>query len=253
MFYKQDDIEGELKCQLCQKRFEDARILPCSESLCHMCIVNNLDGDDDKNRRFRCVFCGVAHVMPENGFIKNGLISKLAEKRAVEVRRGVLMDQLKSLLVDLDEKLIQLNADLNNPLEAIEQHCTSLRNQVELAAESIFLQIDKFKHEYLTQIDEYERTCVSGVQRVNDVKDINELEHIEEFRRKASALITQPEFEEELVRTHISSANDYLENLNSKLAEVNELNFNFREFEFTPNQVELRPEDLGLLGFNIHE
>ena len=70
--------------------------------------------------------------------------------------------KLRSLLAQIGDSTADLTKLLNDSELTIEEHCDSLRRQVDIAREIAIENIHKASSTLMTEIDEYERDCLSS-------------------------------------------------------------------------------------------
>ncbi|CAF1136902.1 unnamed protein product, partial [Brachionus calyciflorus] len=112
--------DESLKCRICKQIFIEPKFLPCGESACLKCLP--------KLDKFECLFCNEIHIVPQNGFTTNKILSKL-------------LDNLNSKMIDkkdyakeLEKQIEQLNLKKNSfELEIIE-HFKSIINEIDISA-----------------------------------------------------------------------------------------------------------------------
>lgn len=114
MFFKEDEINDELKCPKCSNKYTDPRILPCGETYCNACI-HDLAESVDKSSLINCQTCGSSHQVPdaENGFPSNLVVARLLKKNSSEVYRSQNVEKLKEFLKKIQSEILEFENNKN--------------------------------------------------------------------------------------------------------------------------------------------
>ncbi len=176
MFFEADTINSILRCQNCQKKFDEPRVLPCGTTICTLCI---------ENKSYTCQFCENTHLEPENGFPVNKLLSELLVQESKDVYRGKYVERFKRNLLALRSSKKRFAINVETGVDKIREHCMGLRINVDLAAEEAIEQINKFRYSILDEINKYEKEATNAYQTDeesprNFTEFINELQIFDE-------------------------------------------------------------------------
>lgn len=177
MFYREDEVSDLLNCPHCKYRYADARILPCSETICANCVETLT-----VNGEFNCPYCNVKH----NGqFLQNKMVMLMLNLKPDDVNRNPFVDEFKQKTVKLKSLVEQLIKSRKCLEIDVYEHCSSIRNQIDLAAEKRILEINDIRSALLTKVDDYEKECVqnikeSNVQSLDDETEKSFQRHIDE-------------------------------------------------------------------------
>ena len=79
MFYEEEEIQNLIICPNCKKKLNDPRVVSCGQSICQDCLTVILNAETNG---LHCPGCNDFHAMPENGFMKNQIVSSLIELKA---------------------------------------------------------------------------------------------------------------------------------------------------------------------------
>lgn len=166
MFYSAGQIETALKCCQCKNKFTDPRILPCGYTLCNKCISDSYVSIID------CV-CGETHEIPINGFSKNITIELLLDQQPQEVYRGQKVNELKSILNSMMDKMNSLQEDIDCSEPKIKRHCGSIKTEI------IVNQVQRKREEPLKKAESYKGVFTERIKNQNLPQDrINEINSI---------------------------------------------------------------------------
>jgi len=141
MFYDSNQVDNELLCIECQGRLEIPKILPCGETICSFC-ESTIQINDNK---FDCLICKEKHDMPNRGLPTNKVVSKMLAIKPTEVSRGEAFDTLQQSLDDLKKKRNLIKRGIESSNDLLKEHCMGLRNDVQLKAEEVILQVNDFR------------------------------------------------------------------------------------------------------------
>ena len=165
MFYEENQINSKLKCPKCKSRFQDPRILPCGETVCHLCIVELVrlasTPTTDKTGEFMCIFCTHMHKKPSpEGFISCKFLNSLMSEKPSEIYCGKNLEKLKTNLNIINTKIDKMNNDLKHGVDIIKAYCAKLRKEVKSSKEAIIEHLNETTAHYLNKIDNYENECI---------------------------------------------------------------------------------------------
>lgn len=177
MFYQEAKINKILKCQKCSSALDEARLLPCGNTICSSCTIEIEYIQENAN--FRCLLCSKEHSIPSEGFPINLALSSLMNEKPDEIYRSEQVEKLKSNLSSLKANLNQLDLDLTTGVEKITEHCCELRRLVQLSTEEKILEINRFNETFIERINQYEKeTKEKYLNKKVDPTRVNELNEV---------------------------------------------------------------------------
>jgi hypothetical protein len=139
-YYKQEQIEEILRCDVCKMKMYEPKLLPCGESICNKCAVKQIDLT---TYEMNCPCCHEVHFSPKNGFISNKRLEKLAELIPICKPRTRTERLLRAYVKDVKAKTENLVKNIQHSSEMMKQHATNIRNDIEKATDSAFEAINK--------------------------------------------------------------------------------------------------------------
>ncbi len=152
MFFESNQVNDLLKCNKCEGRLDEPRILECGSSICSYCFtsiqINN-------KRKFQCLICDELHEMPEAGLPINKLAKHMLAVKVVQVSRGQEFVLLQESLTEIQKKNVILKYNLSNPGDYLREHFIELRNDVQLSCEQQCAMLNDKCQEIINEIDEY--------------------------------------------------------------------------------------------------
>lgn len=165
MICLEDIIADILTCPKCKQKFDDPRILPCGETLCHRCILLNFDAI---NNGINCDYCMFFHKLSLTfiAFPPNKRIEKLLEQEEIKIIESNLFNQFKQLLSDLKQASEDLKTNKNNSVLNVKEYCDSLRHDMQLTTDNLIAEIQKQKEKLLGEIQIYENECLKHIEKV---------------------------------------------------------------------------------------
>ena len=149
MFYSEDEITVNLKCEKCNDRLDEPRVLPCAAIVCNSCVASIVN----QKNTFRCVACSESHPYPLNGFPISKKIQKFLHLKANEVHRSDSCKSLKQKLNEIQTKIDQFTYGITKGSDQIKEYCIDLRTDVQLATELAIQQINLFNDEFIMKIN----------------------------------------------------------------------------------------------------
>ncbi len=176
MFYEEDEITQILNCAKCKQKFDTPRILPCGRTICTACLDTVREKFQSHTSTFCCPLCDTLHAFLN--FPVNESLKILLQKSPVDVWRSEAVERFKSVLNEIDVHKSTLEGILQNGLCQIKDHCLSLRQKVDLAAEQAIEEIQLNREDLMQQIDSYEISTGQTFKNDQLSKD--------EFERSAS-------------------------------------------------------------------
>ena len=119
----------------------------------------------------KCPFCEKQHIASDDaGFILNEFILKASELKPEKVYRCPSYDMLDSLVTNLNNDLNELTSKIEYPDIKIREHCDKIRNQIDLATETLLEKISKFREKFIDEINRYEQDCFRNNHNYLDTK-----------------------------------------------------------------------------------
>jgi hypothetical protein len=251
MFYEEAQIADLLKCPKCNKRFDDARILPCGQTMCSDCIENL---SNKLSNTMKCSLCQGTHQITKenNGFPVNKLIMQLLDLHPSEVYRSKLVEQLKIHLDSLNRKTTALSNDLKQIPGRIKEKTLSVRTKIDLAAEMLIQEIHKHRDNLFRDLDNYEKECLqneakNGPEFVKKVESVigESLKFQDEFR----AYLSKSEIREERVSEANVLALGHLGKLSQEEISLRNFTYNNKTLTFLPGSPEICSSKIGTISF----
>ena len=245
MFYKEEDISNELICPKCTNRFDDPRILPCGNSLCQSCILDEIE----EGAINKCYCCQEKHSLPKEGeFTKNKFILKQLEKKPIEVNRGALGELLKKSLNTLTDKKEELENYLKSGDQKVSDYLSEIRTQIDLITETQIERLNKARDTLLEKLKQYQTECMySKLTSKNDFL----LAKMDTLNENITKYLKGTDWNETYVNDQIKEAKNLVD-LCSKAKEdfENEIFLN-KKPTFIPSKMTLNEsETIGKLNFN---
>ena len=215
MFYEESLINSLLICSVCECKFEDPRVLPCGKTFCFKCVefLTSMDRNEIK-----CRNCGKMHVIPHDGFPANQELAKLVEIKPNEVTRNSgLATILKAKTHSLSERAKCLETDMLLCETNIKDTCDKTRNNVQLAIEEAHVKLDTFHAEFMQEISDYEKKCMTNISTIsqNKAKLDELLSQSNEFYARSSQMLKQYILEYKSIKASINEANQLLSMLDN--------------------------------------
>lgn len=161
MFYPAKNINDLLICDLCKRKYDDPRIVPCGETFCNKCI----NASANKDSCFNCNCEEKRHPIPGHGFMKNKKILHLLEAPNYDLYRGEKIEELKSKINMAKNEIEKLENGLKNSEFRFRDYCVSVRSEIDLATEKAIDAIQNNRDELLNQVNEYEKEIMDKIKR----------------------------------------------------------------------------------------
>ncbi len=187
MFYAEEKINSILNCKKCSNRYEEPRILPCGNTICHECVTT------EKNE-YSCYFCEKNHEKPVDGFPINKSLGELLRYAPNDIYRGKSVEVLKSSLKELHSQADLLELTLKTGVDKIKDLCLSLKIDLDLATESAMSRIAELRDSLLAEINLYEGHSIECFQADLDTSRefTAKIEEIREFHKTWTDYLKQP-------------------------------------------------------------
>jgi len=200
----------------------------CIESISHLSISKYADSIQEIRSIVieKCPFCEKQHIASEEaGFILNEFIMKATELKPEKVYRCPSYDMLDSLVTNLNSDLNELTSKIEYPDIKIREHCDKIRNQIDLATETLLEKISKFREKFIDEINRYEQDCVKNNHSYLDTKTkevfLKLVRENETKLAKIRSYVNKPKIEEEFVKSLINEAKIQEYKLKNQLKQIN--------------------------------
>jgi len=97
-----------------------------------------------------------------------------------------------------------MNSKLERPHEQIREHCNEIRNQIDIATETLIESINKYREQYINEVNLYEENCFKAFKCIENRENLYKLLKENEFQvTKLNSYVNRPKVEEEEVRALI--------------------------------------------------
>ena len=248
MFYEEKEINELIICPYCKLRYSDPRLLPCGLSLCFDCI--QLLTDYDTN--FISCACNSTHQIPNNGFLKNTGISRLAETIPNEVFRSSIVEDFKKNLAEMKQKLDTFRNEVNKGKDKIFEDCGMIKNEIQLKTESLIEVIKLISLGLIKQVDDYEKDCLFNFEKsVGNLNFTNEkLINASDFYLKWSQYLKNYSILEKQILKANEDTNKLLDLLDKQFDEYKSELFGGILIEFRGNNHALNSGFIGSLTYD---
>jgi len=142
LFYKEEEIKEELRCFACGLTYDDPCILPCGDSVCFGCVFVNESNEVNNNQlkeieeNFKCPVCQEIHSNLKPAMLpRNKVLHNLLKKHASEIYRNQSVEELKSILTEIELVSQDFQSTLQHPSSKIEEYCHTLEIEMDLKVE----------------------------------------------------------------------------------------------------------------------
>jgi hypothetical protein len=241
MFYIEQDINENLKCQICKNKFENPKILPCGESICNECLPVEINYSNNEEQAFICNICNQEHLISANGFPPNKCLAKLLENTPIEFYRGRSHEQLKEKSKELKHEIGQLKELIEMPKEIIKNNCNLLREQVRFSVESTEIKLAKAAEQLLKEIDNYEDQCLQDSDKNKDlfISLKIELKDLETIYNEHTDYLNKPLIEHQETADKLNTTIEKLINIIYIKINLHKSIFSDKSLKFKANEKEL--------------
>ena len=184
-----------VKCPQCRGVYEKPRILPCGYSVCERCLLllcasaggTDLDlSNEDAGQQFECRFCHSAHTtattasfnaaFPLNMFIvelvaRGGLPCTSSSSKAKNKQNCSTTTSSSTAGSGevLRRKMSELESCFRNSADIIQSYCDRVRQDVQVAGDSVVARVRKLTQQNLDTVRKYEAECMQSFS-LNRVK-----------------------------------------------------------------------------------
>lgn len=254
MFYEESRINRILNCELCNRKYDEPRSLPCGNTICNICICAIEDKLLLTNKScFKCVLCADHHCVPQSGFPINKPIKKLMSEKPNEIYRGRDAEIFKANLNDVQMQISELETTILKGIDKIKEHCHQLRIQVQQAASEKFEEINRMTSSLMRQINNYEKECIQNAIVDEEYKQSfdQRITVISKFIDDNKGYLYQCNISEKEIITANEMFKMFKAKLDEEVVNINDFTFNYSLMEFIkPNKIQNMPENaLGTLRF----
>lgn len=249
MFYREDEINNELLCRKCGKKFDDPRLLSCGETLCNKCILSLVNS---QTNQFECLFCGDNHKLSTE-LPENKLIQKLVGIKSKPVYRGKEIEKFKLVLANLEKRCSDLKQiNQTNSISEIRNYSDYIRSDIELITESTIQYVNRFYNELIEKVNEYEKECVTNIENSGDqFKNFEQLlVEIGNFSKHWSEYLKNFEFNLDDINLALRIGNQHLKTLQLEEVKQKRIKFNDRMLKFKENPTQLNSKLLGEIFYS---
>ena len=240
-----DAINRLLECPKCNEAGRDMKVLPCGESICEICLDDQVfKSKEAKSKSIECFLCNKAHVVPEEGFITNEGLKKLAklELEATEISRGEEANELISILNGIRTTRVEIEQLAQKPENVIDDKCRDLTNEVEVdvAVETVHKRLDEMRERVLEEINAY---------KTERLKELLEEDKFVNWRHELSRLLEKTTEFEKKWNDYLGEATLDKKRLDEAIKSAQSLNDKLRREEERARrnalggQVEIRTEE----------
>lgn len=165
-----NDIIYDLTCDVCNEIYAELKQLPCGHTLCEKCIVQFKNTENE----LVCETCKQSHSIPTDGFPSYG------NKYLIKQERELSFEELefKQLKSELEERMKQIQFEINNGDYVISEHCRELRRLVQLSKEDKIQQINNINENLMKRIEKFESESINSYLSINKTlfeANVNEL------------------------------------------------------------------------------
>jgi len=110
-------------------------------------------------------------------------------------------EKLDHLLDVLNSDIKEMNSKLERPHEQIREHCNELRNQIDIATETLIESINKFREQYINEVNLFEENCSKSFKCIENRDEIYKILKENEFQiQKLKNYVNKPKVNEDEVR-----------------------------------------------------
>lgn len=244
MFYNKDEVDKNLNCPGCGKKFESPKIVvPCFKTFCLKCIQESSVDDN-----FMCRACDKEHKIPEKGFEPNDVVERLLRTNYGHFSKRNLIAK-EDLQENFDKfkqtagRFVELAARIE---PKIHDHCDSLRIKIDLATEEKINELNDIRKKFLKQVDNH-RTSQLNRFEIEQTKIKDSRHEFDELENKCKECT-------EMFHVNESLADTLTKDITRKIKFIEQYNlekFVGKEFEFKPNDTPLSDCILGTIGSNF--
>jgi len=244
MYYNKNEVNNILTCKYCEGRLEEPKLLPCGKSICSLCVLTiKLNASSE----YDCSACNKKHEMSKNGLPVNEALVEMLSLQAIQVVKSQEYESLQEILIDIQKKRNLLNLCLNNSQDCIIEHCNELRDQVQLAKESIIMKINDLSDVMIDEIDEYKHELMDmnrkNLKRLKRYENVDK--ELEIFHLKTEEYLKQNNLNDNKITKLNQDAIKLKEKADFTIKNIRDKIFSGRFLMFEANREVLKKSILG--------
>ena len=245
MLYGNECVLPLVKCNLCQLKAKEVKILLCGH-FCNDCVVKLTKNANVKSRKFKCESCHEDHTIPKNGFKNWEALNEFYSKQLnlENIYRGESAEKLKIYLKSIKENIADLDYNVTNIMDAIKEHCQNVRNKVFLKAEVVIKQVQDIRDEMIEEINVYQANSILHIE-MDKIQKQKFIDKMQKFHEEWSEYLKRYEINE----SEMEKANGYALGLEDKIKKekrkLENLIFNNTAINFRMNQINIERTFLG--------
>lgn len=161
MYFLATEVENALlACGICKEKLnEPPKALPCGAAICIKC-----EGTINENEKtsFNCSYCLNDHKIPENGFLVHSLIESAFNMKAIDKTETSLYNNYFSIIEKIKE-----NFNYLKDFESVfDNNFDSLKQEIDIKAESNIDKLNKFKEELLENVNSTQLKLLNSIKKV---------------------------------------------------------------------------------------
>jgi hypothetical protein len=244
MFYDSNQIDKELLlCKHCEGRLQEPKILPCGETICSLCETSIHVND----RIFDCLVCKDKHDMPKNGLIFCKSLLKLLDIMPTNVSRGESYDLLEKMLDEMQKKTNFIRLGIENSDDFVKEHCMNLKNDVQLTAEEVILQVNDITTKIIEEIDEYEKELIEfNKTNRESFDDFNKIvKEMESFHSINTEYLKKFKVDYDIINKANEEAKNLIKKAEFEIHNLKDIIFDGKIFKFEKNDQKINKSILG--------
>jgi hypothetical protein len=211
MFYESEKIDKKFLCPSCSNRFDTPKSLPCGESLCETCILSCIKKASNSKNDYNpdtiiCPLCDEVHMIPKKGFPTQKLLLELLNLQPTRVFRGILFDKFETGLKTLNTEVTDLKEYINESDSRIKNHCNFIREDIDIATESLIDELHKIRVKLQNYVDNFEKK--SNETLTKEKKHLGfVLNDVQEKYDGYMVQLKQPELDKDLLKNLVGETN----------------------------------------------
>jgi hypothetical protein len=190
-----------------------------------------------------CPMCKQIHEIPQNGFMKNQALAKLATVKPKEISRGTIFQDLKSSMQKIEQECQSLDANLVAGQNRIREYCRGVRSDVSSAIEKWRENLNKFQTEFDEKIDSYENLCLNNYVDLGEEKTAYEksINQAKEMCKEWTEYLKSTAPDDSIMEKASRAAKPILSELHSITEELRYRTFNGKLLKNVVSQTKIQP------------
>ena len=151
------------KCQKCDKIYDIPKSLPCGNTICNICLLN-----DNVEKVIKCHFCENDHEVPVNGFPTNIILFQLMSmnmQSALDEKEEKKKDSIEKEINDIE---LNLNLLKEKSCSVVKSKFQDIRDEIIARSEYLAKSLYDYTEAFLNDIDLYESQLMNDMA----VKDL---------------------------------------------------------------------------------